>query len=395
MSTTTPLYRVFWLCSVSDLIPWQDTLIAFFDRVCSQNRFANWTQLQFYLCRFDQTLRLCLVTTPGYQIQGLMLLKQNRGQWLAPTLDPLGNRPHTTDANELLIAPDADATHVVPLLAKALINAPFKWARLHWQFLQQHNHIQALASALAPYVKSITLTADMPRPVLELPPTEADYLKQRSSRVKKFVNNKQNRLGRDFPGQQPGLRWVAPEDTPAIMDWFFPAYLAYWDNQRVKTEFHRHPELIAFYRECLTQGLLKLTGYFVGDEVACVFVGYDLPANTYLLHLTCFNPKYADYSPGILHNDAVIKSLIQKGYSTLDFGLGDLEYKSYFTKTKLPTWQLKVHRSLLSQCVFGAMDAVKPRVKALLKRQPANHSASSDNSDKPLDTPQDEVTTQP
>jgi CelD/BcsL family acetyltransferase involved in cellulose biosynthesis len=364
MSTTAPLYRVFWLSSVSDLMPWQNALTSFFTGVASQNRFANWTQLLFYFNRLNQTPRLCIITTPGYRIQGLMLLKQNRT--LVPTLDAVGNTPHTTDANELLI--DADPAHIVPLLAKALVNAPFKWSRLNWQFLQQADHWQLFASALAPYVKSIALAADMPRPVLSLPATEADYLKQRSSRVKKFVNNKQNRLGRDFPDQPLSLRWVAAADTPAIMDWFFPTYLSYWDKQGVKTEFHRHPELVAFYRECLLQGLLKLTGYFVGQDVACVFVGYDLPAHTYLLHLTCFNPKYGDYSPGILHNDAIIKSLIDKGYKTLDFGLGDLEYKSYFTKTKLPTWQLKVHRTLISQCVFGTLDALKSRIKALLKR---------------------------
>jgi hypothetical protein len=345
--TSAPLYRIFWLTSVTDLIPWQLPLTAFFQDVNSQNRFAGWSPLLHYFSHFNkkQHIRLCVVTlaqkpeTGGssYQIHGVLLLKQNDSRPLLPVrLDMVGNTPNMTDANELFVHPSSSAEHMIPVLAKAVLNAPFKWSYLHWQFLQPEDHGQLMANTLASHCYHVHFSADMPRPVLPLPETEADYIKQRATRVKKFVNNKQNRLGRDFPEKPLALRWITPTDAVGLADWFFTTYLSYWHNQGVKTEFHRYPELVAFYTDCLANGLLKMTGYFVGDEPACIFIGYDLPEHTYLLHLTCFNAKYAEYSPGILHNDALIKSLIEKNYKVLDFGLGDLEYKSYFTKTKLP-----------------------------------------------------------
>ena len=361
MSVNKTLYQVFWLFSLEELIPWQNNLINFFERVGSPNRLANWTQLQFLLKQSNPVIRFCLITTPDYRIMGLMLLKQKQNGWLYPyQLTGLGNNPHITDANDLLIDPEADTKRVAALLANALLQAPFRWSRIHWQFLQEYPSIQVFASTLAPHVENISLTADMPRPTLLLPSTEADYIDQRSRRVRKFVNNKQNRLRREYSFADTSFRWIAPEDTPPIMDWFFPNYLTYWNEQGVKTKFHSNPELISFYRQCLLHGHLKLTGYYVGNELACAFIGYDAPFNTYILHLTTFNKKYVDYSPGILHNDELIKALIEKGYNKLDFGLGDMEYKSYFTPIKLPTWQLKVYRNLFSRILFGGL---APRIK--------------------------------
>jgi hypothetical protein len=372
-------HTVFWVTQFSDLPHWLHLLQPFTD-LCGKhncggnNRFAqkDWLQLYCQHLQPHQHLRLCIITQSNdtQAIQAVLLLKQNKGglQQFLGGLEPIGTIPHITDATEVLLHPDADPQTLIPLLAQALLNAPFSWSYLHWMFTDQAEHMLALAQALAPYVAHSRLDSDLPRPFLTLPPSAEAYIKQRSSRVKKFVNNKQNRLNRDYPDQPFIFKWVDSAEAAQLAErWFFPTYLAYWTGLGVKTPFHRSPYLVDMYIDSLRQGLLKMTGMFVGDSPACVFVGYDLPNSTYLLHLTCFNQQFGAYSPGILHNDACIKDLIEKGYQRLDFGLGDLEYKRYFTKTQHPTMQWKVHRTLGSYMLHKGLTVLKQGV-GLLKR---------------------------
>jgi CelD/BcsL family acetyltransferase involved in cellulose biosynthesis len=381
------MYAVHWIQSLEDLLPWEAPFKTFASLQNSFSRFTQWDALVHYATLFKDkmVLRIGLLTQADGTIVAGLLLKQDRKLTLNVRLDFVGTFPDTTDANLIMMHPEVDEDVLLPQLANALLNAPFRWDWLGWRFIEKDEHCIKLLKLMDSRWVYTSMAVDLIRLYLPLPATEAEYLKSRSSRVKKFVNNKQNRIKRELPNDPYTFRWIPPEETGAIMDWLMPRYLEYWAKNGIKTQIQQEPFLETYYRDCLAKNLMQLTGFFIGDRPACVFVGYHVSPTVYMLHFTCYEQEFMDYSTGILHIDNLIRTMIAQGYTMLDFGIGDLEYKRYFTQQVTPTWSFytfRTHRSYLyfkfKHLAVLARDTIKGSLKRLKAKAAAQKAPPTD-----------------
>ncbi|UCD04694.1 MAG: GNAT family N-acetyltransferase [candidate division WOR-3 bacterium] len=156
-------------------------------------------------------------------------------------------------------------------------------------------------------------------PLLELPPTWDDYLRDLDGKSRHELRRKMRRINET----------VLHDVKSADVDILF-RLMTVSDNS--KKEFLT-PDIMAFFKELINafdrNGWLRLRALYSDDKPVGIILAFALKGRVFLYNMG-FDPAYRHMSPGIMAVALDIQSAISEGYEYYDFLRGDEGYKYRF-----------------------------------------------------------------
>jgi CelD/BcsL family acetyltransferase involved in cellulose biosynthesis len=170
---------------------------------------------------------------------------------------------------------------------------------------------------------------------------------------------------------------VAAGDTEIkrLLDWFFQVKPLRMAEQKLPNVF-AEPGVEDFIRgACMTPlarggRVIDIHALECDDEVIAIFAGvadghrFSMMFNTYTLS------GNARYSPGLILMRNIIDHYAERGYRSLDLGIGSDDYKRLFCKGDEPIFDSFIPLSLRGKVAAAAMSGLN-RAKHLVKHNPA------------------------
>lgn len=191
---------------------------------------------------------------------------------------------------------------------------------------------------------------------LDLPQSWDEFMRQRQTKHRYWINRLARTLDRDFPG-----RWSIETYREAHeVDVFLEAA-----EQVASTAYHRAMNVGFRYDEEYTQRVQlearvgRLRGYVLRiDARAAAFWYCAAYRGTVHLIATAFDPRYGKYEPGTLLLMSVFREHCGSAEARVDFGLGDAAYKQRFGTDSVVEGTLYFFaatlRGVALRAVFGA-----------------------------------------
>ena len=163
-------------------------------------------------------------------------------------------------------------------------------------------------------------------------------------------------------------------DVTRLLDWFFRVKPARMAEQKLPNVF-AEPGVEAFIRSaCLSargEGrVIDIHALECDDEVIAIFAGvadgqrFSMMFNTYTMS------EHARYSPGLILMRYIIDRYAERGYRSLDLGIGSDDYKRLFCKSNEPIFDSFIPLSQRGKLVASVMSGLN-RTKRLVKHNPA------------------------
>ena len=346
--------------------PWNDFL-----NVCGENSITlrhEWLNLYLQMFPPHELLIIVvrdtqnhLVAVAPFQIarnpSGLLCRMLRRLQFI-------GTSPEVYDSMKLVIHPNADKTYASRLIGDLLIQNRSRWDVADLRYLDSEEQVNFLNDHLKTCLKQAQITQPMSIPYIELPDDWDEYrTKLRKKKYQNDLKRVQNHIRQDF--KPPGAQLIVHhpnEESARNLEKFLNFHKDYWMTRRSRTEYHRHPKLLEFYRTIHQQfSESHASNKPVFEFSSLVFedrpVSYHFDIQTQIGcmgYLSCYNQDARKYRPGILHIEALIERTHQLGRRRFEFGRGDEHYKNQWHIQKRPLWNLLAFRTTLAKlCWHG------------------------------------------
>jgi CelD/BcsL family acetyltransferase involved in cellulose biosynthesis len=291
-----------------------------------------------------------LVAAAPFQIQRI---PSGLARRLLRRLQFIGTDPSVYDDIKILCTKTIDKSTVFQSIAKCLLDARLLWDVLDLRYSSDKEGLVLLESYLFHGTYSSQMDSPMSIPILKLPETIEAYTQTKSKSFHKDIRRIYNRLEREYPKEEVTLSFLpASPETDIKMASFLQNHQDYWKAKGVKTETVRFPELKSFYQSIHAHyqsskerhGRFHFSVLSLGDIPLSYQFCY-WQGRHYLGYLTHYNPDYKPYRPGILHIESLIHHVIEEGAEAFEFGRGDEPYKSQWTKSLLPLWNLTMFKT--------------------------------------------------
>jgi CelD/BcsL family acetyltransferase involved in cellulose biosynthesis len=120
-----------------------------------------------------------------------------------------------------------------------------------------------------------------------------------------------------------------PEDVKRIMDAFFVQKREYMALQKIPNPFEE-PEVKAFLREAALTGALEIHALEGGGEVLALYAGLSDGERLSTMISSFTASENSRNSPGIITIAHMVANAADRGFTMLDLGVGEAEYKFVF-----------------------------------------------------------------
>jgi len=340
--------------------PWNDFLNA-----CGENSITlrhEW--LHLWLKMFPPNALMVIVLRDAQnQLVAVapFLISRNSTGLMCRTLRRLqfiGTAPEVYDSMKIVIHPEADKAYVCRLIGDQLIQNRARWDVVDLRYLDSQEQVVSLHYRLKALMKQVQVTQPMSIPYLELPEDWEEYRTQlRKKKYQSDLKRVQNHIRQDFNASGAQLIVHRPAESAGFLEDFLNFHKEYWMVRGSRTEYHRHPKLLEFYRtihQSFSEG--HTSGKPVFEFSTLVFedspVSYHFDIQTQrgcMGYLSCYNQDARKYRPGILHIEALIERTHRLGRRRFEFGRGDEHYKNQWHIQKRPLWNLLAFRTTWAQ----------------------------------------------
>lgn len=347
----------------------------FINALGTQNLCMSHGWLSIWLGHFPpKQLLILMIRDAQGQLVGLapLQIKPSRNgltHRILQSVEWVCTNPTVFDWMQFLVHPQADESAVVKTIAAVLQQE--RWDLIDLKFCLSQAQLTQLAQEL-PMASTDGVTQNNAIPYITLPETLPEYEAMRRKKTRLEVNRHNNRFAKEF-GYPPKLTFISSsEESDALLTRFFSGHIKYWMERGQKSDFQRFPKLYDFYKDMLRyshtefqtgEPQLLLSVLTIGDYQLSYHLGF-WQGHSYLSHLTNFNQGFRSYSPGTIHMDKLVFETLDRGGSEFEFGRGDEPYKTMWTQTKKPLWQLRIFRNPLSKALWQ----VDILLKKLLKK---------------------------
>jgi CelD/BcsL family acetyltransferase involved in cellulose biosynthesis len=199
--------------------------------------------------------------------------------------------------------------------------------RMVWQLLEIHDARDPrlrgfLAHFGAPRYR-IERIEPTPCPYLELDDSWEDYLRARSTRMRKKIR-RELRMMEALAGVR---RTTLSDDAERQIE----ILLQLWQMRWGALPATRLAEYSAVFRACAAAGCLWLDVLWQGSAPIVALLAFlDRPQGSFCYYISGFDSRYAALSPGSVMVAHSIRAAIQGGYRGYDFLRGDEHYKLSF-----------------------------------------------------------------
>ncbi len=264
----------------------------------------------------------------------------------------IGSEPYVYEWMQFVHLPEYPATSILGKIAEALLEHRARWDVMDLRYALDKRQLDMLAYELRFGIRDFQIYTTTTNPYLELPQQVDQYKSCLKRNLKNNINRRLNRLRETYPNRPLQLEVIPPvSQNQVCLDTLFNAHIAYWQQRGVKSNFARFPQLRQFYRtlhqhffdSAQGKGKMELTCLKLGNEpISTILALWQGP--NYMAQILNYNQQYADYDPGTLHFDALIRHIIQNGGTCLDFGRGDEVYKSRWTDKEQTLWNMWVFK---------------------------------------------------
>ncbi len=165
-------------------------------------------------------------------------------------------------------------------------------------------------------------------PLLELPSSYEDYLKNLSKKKRHELRRKLKRME-----SLDGIRVEKITDSKNLRAYLDRFIALHKQGSSSKAKFWEKPGMTAFFHEMAFRFSLRdwieLNVLFVEDRILAALLNFSYSDRIYFYNVA-FDRDFAWYSPGIFLFDHSIREAISMGKKSADFLRGREEYKYYF-----------------------------------------------------------------
>jgi CelD/BcsL family acetyltransferase involved in cellulose biosynthesis len=227
------------------------------------------------------------------------------------------------DYQDLVVAPDADASAVIAALLEAV--GAWPWESLVLPGVPQASPTRAACLQLAD-VLGYECAEELAHvaPKATLPTDWESYLGTLSKKDRHELRRKFRRL--EQAGQTTLETIAGPEATEQDLDDFFHLHRLSKTDKAAFMTADRAQFFTAVLREPYPTGPALLFFLRLNDKRVASAVCFD-SRKAYLLYNSGYDPRYASYSVGLLLKALCIRHAIEAGRSTFDFLRGSEPYK--------------------------------------------------------------------
>lgn len=197
------------------------------------------------------------------------------------------------------------------------------------------------------------------------------YAAKRSAATRSRDRGKRKKLA-----SHGALALVEPQDTAGILatlDELMAQKSRSFARMGVSNIFAR-PGYLAFYRALFTdpatRHLTHVSRLDCGGQTVAVNLGLNFRDSYYHLQASHTDGDLARFGPGAAHLHELLRSAIERGFTTYDFTIGDEPYKRDWCDGVIPLYDHLAAASLRGAAVYAPM-AAKVRIKRLIKQTPA------------------------
>lgn len=188
------------------------------------------------------------------------------------------------------------------------------------------------------------VTARYPCPYVLLPETFEEYREKHLSRnTRSVVNNKWNRMNKDF--KVDFLHTGNCTDTDRLFGYLVGLHQARWGGEKGGGNFS-DPKYLEFHKEMARRGNIDGT-LFLGillldDKPVAANYGY-IQRGAYYFYQSGLQSGYDRYSPGLVFFYKVIEELYRRDVRAVDFLRGDESYKFHFANRQIYTLRFRIY----------------------------------------------------
>ena len=333
---------------------WQSLL----ERSGETSVFLSHNWLLGWLEHFPARLFIVLVRDAKGVLVGAAPLKISQGASglfcrLVRSLQFIGTDPEVYDWTRLLIAANADHEAVLRAIGSTIRTARGEWDVLDFRYMLDKAQAAAIQEILAPVAAQVkpeeSLHSAMSVAYLALPAEETDTHKLIKRNLRNTLKKARNKLTTEFPEQPVTLELLSPSrESDDAFSRFIELHSAYWASKGWRSNFRRFPELAKFYkrmhRRYSATRQFTFSRLMLGKTPLSYLVCVGQGRQATLAYLNAYCTEYARFSPGSLHLEAVLQEALRLGYGSFEFGRGDENYKTHWTETEYPVWNLKLYR---------------------------------------------------
>ena len=216
-----------------------------------------------------------------------------------------------------------------------------------------------------------------PAPVIDLSNGSAAVLadlRRRSSRVAKKLPRLQRRLERDFGPLRFEFETTDPAALRMLMAWKSAQY-----RRTGRTDRFARPWIRRFVSDLLElrspHFALVLSVLYAGDQP--VAANLDLRRDGVMAGwFTAYDPRFAKYSPGLLHRLHLIEAAAASGVRLIEMGRGTYEHKELFKTRDVMVGEGRVMRLSAGAALYYTGRAPLRRLRQTVMDSPALYRAA-------------------
>ncbi len=313
----------------------------------------------------------------------LQIVKRKNGlcQRLLRYLQVIGTELSIYDWVTIPIAPSANRDAVLDCVAQALRQISSEWDMLDFQCCLDHDIASTLLKRFSAYSSHRFIQPASIMPYLDLPSNRTTYDAERDKdkstrKDAREIKRKQQKI-EESVGAPLTLEFTTPSpETTQALHQFFRLHAQYWNSRGKKSLFAQHGMLSRFYQDLLNQSAnttypktprMVFSILKAGQATLSYQLNF-LQNNDLITYITTYNPAYAEYSPGILHMEMLIRDSIEKHRARFEFGRGEEPYKNIWARERHELWNVQLFKNHWAFWLWRSDEMLKTLLKQFRDR---------------------------
>ncbi len=172
----------------------------------------------------------------------------------------------------------------------------------------------------------------------------------------------------------PGFAFKVVEDDSDLEDWvedYCNAHELRWNLTSTPSKYRSEEQrrrMLAVMRAWGREGVsIRFSLEAEGRRIA--FVAGLVARDRLIYYFVCYAPSHAAFSPMLVLIRRMVLWMGQRGFTTLDFGVGGEPYKRRFADTDEPLWRAAAAPHVLSSTYArGVIEGEDPGKRSVFKR---------------------------
>jgi CelD/BcsL family acetyltransferase involved in cellulose biosynthesis len=201
---------------------------------------------------------------------------------------------------------------------------------------------------------------------------EAILLRQLTSSYRGRIRGKEKKLAK-----LPGYRYFiasTPEEITRCMDAFFVQKREYMAAMKIPNPFDE-PEVDAFLRASANARVLEIHALACENEILALYAGVTDGRRLSTMISSYTASENSRWSPGIITISHIVGNVAERGFETMDLGVGEAEYKFVYCNEKEELFDSFIPLSSKGHALVPLLRA-QAGLKRFVKSTPALWSAA-------------------